>query len=862
MRVGELRGIIIHLDEVLTMSARMAAATGDLAWEERYRRFEPKLDAAIKESVKLAPEASSGEAAGMTDAANIRLVEMENRAFDLVRQGRADEAKKVLFSDEYEKQKQVYAQGMTDFDAVLSAVAVSSLARQQRGALLRLVGAVAVIPLLIAAWLIVFRFVRRWEAYVMDNNRQLSRQAEELSELNMVLDKSVEERTSDLEASRRDALNMMQDAEEARRNSERLNKDLRREISEHRLTEKALRSSERRFRRVIEKNADAILVIDGRGEIRFANSAAGGILKVDSDRLVGTQFGFPLAEGPSTEIHIANTNGAGRIAEMRVVEIEWEGESAYLASLRDTTDRHVADEALRESQEKYSSIINNVGIGIALISPEMEILELNERMREWFPHIDPGNRPICYRACNDPPRDAPCTYCPTIRTLQEGKVYEATTEDSQEGGTRHYRIVSSPIRDASGSVTAAIEIVEDTTEKHLLELQLRQSQKMEAIGQLAGGVAHDFNNILQVMESYTHLAMISVSPGDDCYENLAEIRKACERASSLTRQLLLFSRRQRPETTDFDLNSLIAGLAKMLRRVIGETVELELIAGKELGNLHADPGQMEQVLMNLCVNARDAMPEGGRIAVETQDVFADEAYRKSFPLAVEGRYVLLKVSDTGTGMPPEVCNHVFEPFFTTKEEGEGTGLGLATVYGIVKDHNGYIGVTSKVGEGTTFNIHFPVVARQETQVQEDMDETAYGGSETIMIAEDEDVVRKSTVRILEKAGYVVLVASNGEEALKLFESDKDRIDLVILDVVMPKLSGRIVHDRIREIEPGMPILFISGYSSNVIDDDFLRRRDVHLTLKPFRSDQLLRKLRELLEGSRAKEGQALATTLE
>jgi len=380
-----------------------------------------------------------------------------------------------------------------------------------------------------------------------------------------------------------------------------------------------------------------------------------------------------------------------------------------------------------------------------------------------------------------------------------------------------------------------------------LEEQIRHTQKMEAIGQLAGGVAHDFNNILQAIMGYANLALQGLSPETDRYEDLVEIQTAAERAAALTRQLLIFGRRGISQPRDLDLNEVIANLIKMLRRVIGENVELDVIPGHDLGTVNADPGQMEQVLMNLCVNARDAMPEGGRITIETENVLINSAYCQTHPWARQGRYVLLTVSDTGAGMSPEVQKRIFEPFFTTKGEGKGTGLGLATVYGIVKEHEGYVYVYSEVGKGTIFKMYLPVVNRIARSVERRIEGPVPGGRERILLAEDDEAIRNIAARILEGAGYAVLTASDGIEAARVFESEKDRVDLVLLDAVMPKMSGREVYARIKTITPNMPILFSSGYATDSIDPGFFRTEGVNLLQKPYSPDDLLRQVREALD---------------
>ena len=395
---------------------------------------------------------------------------------------------------------------------------------------------------------------------------------------------------------------------------------------------------------------------------------------------------------------------------------------------------------------------------------------------------------------------------------------------------------------------------ETERERKSLEEQLHQAQKMESIGQLAGGVAHDFNNILQAIVGYADLLLDRLPERDKTREFAENIVHSAERASSLTRQLLAFSRRQVLEMEDLDLNEVVDGLFKMLKRMIGEDIEVEIPQGRRLGIVHADRGQMEQVLLNLCVNARDAMPEGGALTIETENVAMDSKYCEAHAWASPGRYVLLSVTDTGCGMDAETQAHIFEPFFTTKEMGKGTGLGLATVYGIVRQHQGMIQVYSEVGKGTTFKVYLPSLERAASPVETKAVTRSEGGTETILVAEDDETLRKLAVRIFEGAGYTVLPAVNGSEALDVFNTHAAGIDLVLLDVVMPKMGGKAVYDVLRQQHPGLRFLFSSGYSTSAIHTDFALKAGIDLIQKPYAPDALLRKVREVLH--RTDEGPA------
>lgn len=391
------------------------------------------------------------------------------------------------------------------------------------------------------------------------------------------------------------------------------------------------------------------------------------------------------------------------------------------------------------------------------------------------------------------------------------------------------------------------QIEKEFDERKQLEEQLRQSQKMEAIGMLAGGIAHDFNNILQAIFGYTDLAEARLSEGDPVLEDLMEIDISARKAANLTQQLLAFGRRQVLVPRDINLNDLIGNLLKMLRRVIGEDIELEFIQGHKLGTVHADPSQMEQVIMNLCVNARDAMPNGGNLMIETENILITEDYCSTHPWALQGHYVLLTITDSGCGMNEEIRNRVFEPFFTTKKVGKGSGLGLSTVHGIVNQHDGIINVYSEEGKGTAFKIYLPLVERPAEHISAELKELITGGTETILVAEDDEVLRDLAKRIFEKAGYTVLLAEDGLEAVKILEQHDDKISLALIDIVMPGMNGKEVYNRIMEISPLTRTLFTSGYSSNAVHTRFVLDEGMQLISKPYDPDTLLRKVRAVLD---------------
>lgn len=408
-------------------------------------------------------------------------------------------------------------------------------------------------------------------------------------------------------------------------------------------------------------------------------------------------------------------------------------------------------------------------------------------------------------------------------------------------------VYSHPIIKEGANIGAVVTFMDIGARKRL-ESQLVQAQKMEAVGQLAGGVAHDFNNLLTVINGYTELLMDSADREDPKYGLLDEIRKAGEHSASLTRQLLAFSRKQVLAPRLIDLNEVIRGTEKMLKRLIGEDVSLTTALSPDLMSVHADPAQIEQVLLNLAVNSRDAMPQGGKLTIETRNVAIDEAYARTHPDARLGPHVMIAVSDTGVGMGPEVKRHLFEPFFTTKGLGRGTGLGLAVVHGIVKQSGGHIEVYSETSLGTSFKIYLPYRAGVDsTESESEAVSEGHGSGETILVVEDDEAVRMLTTRILNEAGYRVLESCCGAEALRVCEEYAETIHLLVTDVVMPEIGGRLLAEKLLSRHPEMRVLYVSGYTDDAVVRHGILQDDVNFLQKPFAPVVLRRKVREVLQ---------------
>ena len=438
----------------------------------------------------------------------------------------------------------------------------------------------------------------------------------------------------------------------------------------------------------------------------------------------------------------------------------------------------------------------------------------------------------------------------TIKRGESMKHFE-TLRQTKDGRLIDVSVTASPIRDATGKTIGVSKVARDITQRRTLEAQFRQAQKLEGIGQLAAGVAHDFNNMLAVIQLQASLLKAGEGLSSQQLESASEIEKATERAANLTRQLLLFSRRQTMQLRDLDLNQSINDMTKMLRRTLGETIQVQFKFAMQPLFMHADAGMLDQVLMNLAVNAHDAMPKGGLLIIETSAVEFDESVRAQSPLARSGSFVCLSVGDTGCGIPPENLPRIFEPFFTTKDVGKGTGLGLATVFGIVQQHQGWINVYSEVGRGTIFRIYLPRLAAKSGQESgQPALATVRGGKETILLVEDEGALRSSMHKALLQLGYHVLESVSGGEALKVWEQHRNRIDLLVTDMVMPGgVTGKDLAERFLKENPKLKVIYTSGYSVELAGRDFPLEEGVNFLAKPFGADKLAQTVREKLDAN-------------
>jgi PAS domain S-box-containing protein len=504
-------------------------------------------------------------------------------------------------------------------------------------------------------------------------------------------------------------------------------------------------------------------------------------------------------------------------------------------------------EATLQATARYRALMEQANDAILILDLAGRILEANRESERLFGR---ARAQIVGRNYDDfvVPDEREDSARRRGRLTTEGTPLRVTDRHIERAGGSVVTVDVSGSLVRMGEESRVLAILRDVTERQHLEAQLLQSQKMESVGRLAGGVAHDFNNLLGVITGYGDLLMHEIGPDHPSHRRVVEIRKAADRAAALTRQLLAFSRKQVLQLRVLDLNAVVAGIEPMLRRLIGEHIELITVLGKGLGRVKADPGQVEQVIANLAVNARDAMPKGGKLIIETGNVELDEFYAATRREARPGPHVMLAVSDTGRGMDAETLGHMFEPFFTTKGLGQGTGLGLATVYGIVRQVGGQVMVYSEPGRGTSFKIYLP-------RLEEDSDQLlasapagpAPGGTETVLLVEDETALRTLIHEILTRSGYRVLQASRPDEALALAAAHAGPIDLVLTDVILPNMSGRQVADALQSARPGTRVLFMSGYTDDAISHHGILDPGMHFLEKPFTTDSLLRKMREVLE---------------
>jgi len=649
-------------------------------------------------------------------------------------------------------------------------------------------------------------------------------------------------------------------------------------ITERRKAEEALRESERRLKEIMDNMSDMVSITGLDGKFQYVNPAHKTWLGYEPESLLGRTIFDVTHPNDLSEILAKIAAGKETLeaqkAECRLLRADgsytWldvigkflldaDGNPReMLFSARDISDHKRAEDLLRESEARFRQTFDQLHIGTALVSLDYHYFRVNKALCRILGYSEEEFASLTFIDITHPDHlDADKEHA---WMLAAGKIDQYVTDKRyihKNGDIVYGHLSVSLMKDAAGRALYYLSMIEDITERKRaeeertkLEAQLRQSQKMESIGRLAGGIAHDFNNLLTGIMGYISLALMDLHPDDPLHATMIEVNNAADSAANLTRQLLAFSRKQIIDPKVIDLNGLISNMHKMLARLIGEDIKLQTIPQKRLRRVKVDAGQFEQILVNLAVNARDAMPDGGTLTIETANVALDETYCQSHPYATPGDYVMLAVSDTGSGMNDEVKQHLFEPFFTTKPKEKGTGLGLATVYGVVKQAGGSIEVYSELGQGTTFKIYLPKVdEKAEPLSKSALSQAMPTGTETILLVEDEPIVKELALRVLKMLGYKVLHFLNAGEALLAAKVYEGEIHILMTDVIMPGVNGKVMAEELKTARPKVKVLFTSGYTEDVIIHHGVLSEGIHFIGKPYTPKTLALKIREVLDGA-------------
>ena len=636
-----------------------------------------------------------------------------------------------------------------------------------------------------------------------------------------------------------------------------------------------IRQSEDRYRNLVYCAQEGIVSADKYGRILLMNETAELIFGYSSNEARKMHFSALLLLDENDELYAqldhffatGNCCAIGKNFESKgqrkdgetfpleiSLSVSGEEDNCILTGLiRDITQRNRLFEQLAEAKKEWEETFDTINDAITIHDQDFNITRANEAAEKMLGQpLQTILNQKCYRSYHG--TENPPVICPSCATLRSG--IESTTEIYEPFLKKYLEVKALPRFDEENNLTGLVHVVRDISdrkkaeEKQLkLQSQLNQAQKMESIGRLAGGIAHDFNNILSAIIGYSELVQRELPPESKMYADINTIKEAGEKAASLTGQLLAFSRKQVLSMQPINLNSVVEDLTKILARVIGEDITLDLHFGHDLGVVVADPGQIEQVLLNLAVNARDAMPKGGHFIIETSMVVLEDDYIDQHAGAQLGPHILLAVTDTGSGITEEEKEYIFDPFFTTKEVGKGTGLGLATVYGIIKQHGGQIYVYSELEKGTTFKIYFPLAPNTKVGITEKSFDIIPIGDETILLVEDDDSVREMIKTFLEPTGYNILQAQNGFDAVETSITFEGEIHLLLTDVIMPKMNGQEVADELKKTRPEMQIIFMSGYTDDVIAHHGVLEAGVNFIQKPISLSRLAKKLREVFRNS-------------
>lgn len=627
-----------------------------------------------------------------------------------------------------------------------------------------------------------------------------------------------------------------------------------------------IREREQSLQTILDTEPECVKIMDTEGCLLQMNPAGLGMIEAESFEDVRGKPVYPLlvpeyrdafralvssaleGHGGRLEFEIVGLRGTHRWLETHMVPLPLNPneQPRVLGITRDVTERHHTVQALRESEERYRSLFEESKDTVYISTPEGKLLDINSAGVELFGYT---SKEEILRA--DIARDLyfdPAQREASRRLLEEqGSVKDMELRLRRRDGQELIVLETATcVRDTTGKVIAYRGILRDVTMQRRLEEEIRQAQKMESVGFLAGGIAHDFNNLLGGILGYASYLKTKITEDHPFYRHLDTIERSALRAADLTAKLLAFARGGRYDVKPVNINAIVKETVSILERSIDKAIAIQTMLDDHVPSVEGDPGQLQQVLMNLCVNARDAISGAGTIIIETSHGVLDEEFVKTHLEARVGHYVILTVSDTGMGMDKPTLQRIFDPFFTTKEKGKGTGLGLSMVYGIVKAHGGFIRVYSEPGRGSTFRVYLPASTKSVTH-QEQERQDVRGGTETILVVDDEEHVRSLVSDILESAGYRVLTASDGEEALEIYRRQGDKIDMVILDMIMPRLGGRETYEKLREINAAVLVLLSSGYSENGTAREVLDRGAAGFLQKPYRSHELLKKLRHVLD---------------
>ncbi len=674
----------------------------------------------------------------------------------------------------------------------------------------------------------------------------------------------------------RDIISLIKSAEEELRS---MNVTLEQRVADR---TSALRQSHTFLKTVLDGLHDEVAVIDPHTfKIQDANLAFLSQYGMNRDAVIGktcyeiTHQRVDVCSPPHDICPLLETMNTGRFVTAEHTHFDKNGEKIYVevstSPIKDSdgtikqivhvshniTERKATELKIQENEEQFRRLFDLSPIGALIISPDFLILNANEAFCSFIGYRDEDLRNRSFIEINH--SEDLQGIKTALQAMREGKLDWFQIENRYERKDGHVvwgQVSIRPLRDRSGNILYFLPMIVDITErkkaeeaKILLEEQLHQAQKMEALGQLTGGIAHDFNNILSAIIGYGSLLQMKMTGEDPLMPYVEQILASSESAANLTRGLLAFSRKQVILLKPLNLNDIIRNVGKLLVRLIGEDIAIKTILPEKDLIVMADYGQIEQILINLATNARDAMPAGGQLTISSERFSLDNSFIQTHGYGVPGRYALVSVSDTGGGIKEEIQEKIFEPFFTTKEMGRGTGLGLAIVYGVVKQHNGFVNVSSEIGKGTTFKMYFPLI---HGEVYDELQKTESPlklprGSETILLAEDDLALRKLSSSALTEFGYTIIEAFDGEDAIQKFMEHKDRIQLVMLDVIMPGKNGTEVYQEIKKIRPDMRVFFVSGYASDIIQKKGILEEGVELLMKPISPKDLLIKIRKILD---------------